>query len=234
MSRYITYRLICDCPRYTESLLPEDVKRTLREFAGPDTRIMDVRGGSSFWTLSKEPTEVYADAVAHLVTRQKEIQRENAEIDAHMRGELFEVYGQGRHLDWDLDELQIPDDLPAEDQVRYLHHYGMYLNDAAVNYRSMVENIRLEPIEVLSADESKLIDRAARFVRDPDRYFSEMRAIQNPQVQMDIQRGIANLREYVRLRLLADRGMDAEQFRDMAGKALHDLEHYFPADFDNL
>jgi hypothetical protein len=232
MPRFITYRLRCECPRYNESLIPEEALRTVREFSGNDTRVLDFRATSTFWTLSHEPAEVYADAVAHLVARQKEIQRENAEYEAGMCADLYKQYGQGRHLNWDPEELELPDD-PESNEV-YLRHFNMHLSDAASNYRSMVEGIRLEPVEILSLEESKLIERAARFVRDPERYFSEMRAIQNPHVQMDIQRSIANLKEYVRQRLIADRGMDTDQFKDVAGKALHDLEHYFPVEFEGL
>lgn len=231
MPRFITYRLTCTCQRYNESLLPADALRTIHEFDNA-TKILDVRGSSTFWTLSHEPAEVFADAVAHLVARQKEIQRENAEHDAAMRGELWEQIKTTRHLDWDPEAFELPDD-PESNEV-YLRHFNLHLSDAASNYRSMVEGIRLEPVEILSLEESKLIERAARFVRDPERYFSEMRAIQNPHVQMDIQRSIANLKEYVRQRLIAGRGMDTEQFKDLAGKALHDLEHYFPVEFEGL
>lgn len=232
MTRHIAYRLTCTCPIYNRSLIPRDVLDSMSAIgfgSSPDHGFLDLRASGSFWTLSQDPKEVFDDAVQHLIAKQQEIKREEAERMEH----VFEEFSNTRKFNWDPAEFEVVGMDVEIDTEAYLRYIGAHLNEAASNHRSMVEHIQIEAIEVLPEADSKLLDRAVRFIKNADQYRMEIRALQNPKVVMDVQRNLANVAEYAKQRLAFYR-MDSEQFVDVMGKALFDLEHYFPADFDGM
>ncbi|ARV77444.1 hypothetical protein FDI21_gp267 [Pseudomonas phage Noxifer] len=232
MTRHIAYRLSCTCPIYNRSMIPRDILESMGKIgfgSNPDDQFLHVAATSTFWTLSTEPKEVFDDAVQHLIAKQQEARREEAERMEH----VFEEYRTTRKFDWDPAEFDFVGMDVTVDTEAYLRYLNVHLNEAASNHRSMVEHIQLEAIEVLPEADSKLLDRAVRFIKNADQYRMEIRALQNPKVVMDVQRNLANVAEYAKQRLAFYR-MDSEQFVDVMGKALFDLEHYFPADFDGM
>jgi len=227
MPHHIVYRLACNCPRYNESMIPQTIRQHLHD-EYPEHRVISAHS-LGFWTLSQDPKDVFAEAVQYLLAKQQEV----AQIDREEREHLFGQFANIKQLGWDPVEFDLKFET-KEDEAQYLRYYGIYLNDAAASYRSMVEHVVLEPHEVVPEAESNLLDRAVRFIRNPEHYRAQITATYNPKVAMDVQRDLATVLELAKQRLQPNGYRETDYFVDRMGKALFDLEHYFPVEFDNL
>lgn len=226
--QFVIYRLNCDCQRYTASLMPPGVMASIMA----DTRTIEVRhaGVMSFYSLSKDPAGVFEDAVQFLLGKQREAQQQFREE----REAMFEEFRQRKGFIWDPAEFEIPGGLPSDVEDSFLQELGRHIDAAQSDYASMIEHIKLVPEHVVSVADSAVLDRTVRFVTSPDHYLAQCLGMRDQGVMMSIRRDIAELKDLVKRRLSL-MGYDGDPYlQERIGKLVFDLEHYFPADFDDL
>jgi hypothetical protein len=229
--QFVIYRLNCDCPKYTASLMPPGFMDSMEKMM-PDFRSVEVRhaGVLSFYSLSKDPAAVFEDAVQFLVSKQREAQQQ-------YRDDLepvFEEFRRNKGFNWDPAEFEIPGGLPSDMEESFLQELGRHINHAQGDYSSMISHIKLVPEHVVSVADSAVLDRAVRFVTKPEYYLAQTLGMRDQGVMMSIRRDFAELKDLVKRRLCL-MGYDGDPYtQERIAKLTYDLDQRFPIDFDDM
>lgn len=228
--QFVIYQLDCACQRYVESLMPPGMLDSLRGSSDIDfDAVRDVRL-RAFYTLSKDPAAIFEDAVQFLVGLQRECQQQFREDLAA----TFEEFRKSKHLEWDPKEFDFGGGIPKDGEVTFLKFLGQHLNNAQDNYLSMIRNIKLDPVMVVSAEDSLVLDQAVRFVTKPDYYLAQCLGMRDQRTMMEIHRSFAELKQNVKLRLSISGVSDDPFLQERIAKLTYDLDQRFPAEFDDL
>ena len=218
MKHYCVYHLSCMSSALSEVMLPGGIGQTLGYAVEPVFGYL----ASGFYSLSKEPLVVFEEAVQHILEQRRAFhtdQRERAENNMCARPPGSSFYN--------VDNIRLPDDALTEDITSLTKHLQECLVMEQRDYINITQGITLEVVEIINVKDSEWIDKAQRFLKDPERYLTWHASLDVQAANHQTRRTLGELQEYVKRRLTGN-----AEIQDLLNKAVFDLEQRFPVDLE--